>query len=147
VGAALEYWSLEWTTAGESSGSLLVHRLKRWNPVAVAMSVVSRAFAGSHGILPPHFRRTMAAPDPRLPELSQGLGVMDGGRQRFYPSDALTKPVTEEWGERSLRVALSEARIPEAIWDDGSRPMQLFTRWYGFSLTFPGCELYSADEA
>jgi hypothetical protein len=23
-------------------------------------------------------------------------------------------------------------------------PMQLFTRWYGFSLTFPGCQLYQA---
>jgi hypothetical protein len=21
------------------------------------------------------------------------------------------------------------------------RPQQLFTRWYGFSLTFPGCEV------
>jgi hypothetical protein len=23
-----------------------------------------------------------------------------------------------------------------------SRPMQLFTRWYGFAYTFPGCEIY-----
>jgi hypothetical protein len=22
------------------------------------------------------------------------------------------------------------------------RPMQLFSRWYGFSFTFPGCEIY-----
>ena len=23
-----------------------------------------------------------------------------------------------------------------------NRPMQLFSRWYGFSFTFPGCEIY-----
>jgi hypothetical protein len=26
-----------------------------------------------------------------------------------------------------------------------SRPMQLFTRWYGFAHTFPGCEVYGVD--
>ena len=26
-----------------------------------------------------------------------------------------------------------------------SRPMQLFTRWYGFSYTFPGCEVYESS--
>jgi len=25
---------------------------------------------------------------------------------------------------------------------DNDRPMQLFTRWYGFACTFPGCEIY-----
>jgi hypothetical protein len=26
------------------------------------------------------------------------------------------------------------------------RPQQMFTRWYGFSLTFPGCEIAATDE-
>jgi hypothetical protein len=25
-----------------------------------------------------------------------------------------------------------------------NRPLQLFTRWYGFSYTFPGCEIFSS---
>ena len=30
-------------------------------------------------------------------------------------------------------------QIPDAI------PQNLFTRWYGFSLTFPGCDIYAPD--
>ena len=25
------------------------------------------------------------------------------------------------------------------------RPLQLFTRWYGFAYTFPGCEIYDGE--
>ena len=25
---------------------------------------------------------------------------------------------------------------------DAARPMQMFTRWYGFAYTFPECEIY-----
>ncbi len=33
--------------------------------------------------------------------------------------------------------------IPQALFDDGERPMQLLSRWHGFALTFPGCEIFA----
>jgi hypothetical protein len=27
-------------------------------------------------------------------------------------------------------------------WLPAERPRQIFTRWYGFALTFPGCEVF-----
>jgi hypothetical protein len=145
-GTTLPSWPLRWTTVGEAAGgdpSLQLCRPRTSSPLARIMSVVGRRFAGRQGFLPPGFKRTMEAGDPRLPELSQGLGVMHEGRARFYPSSALQEPIVDDWGGRALRVALSVARVPEATWaDDGEPPMQLFTRWYGFSFTFPGCEVY-----
>jgi hypothetical protein len=32
--------------------------------------------------------------------------------------------------------------MPVALWDDDSRPFQIFTRWYGFAFSYPGCEIY-----
>ena len=37
-------------------------------------------------------------------------------------------------------------KVPAAIWEDESRPFQLFTRWYGFSYTYPGCDIWGAEE-
>ena len=35
--------------------------------------------------------------------------------------------------------------VPKATWlDNGEVPMQLLTRWYGFSFTYPGCLIYAA---
>ena len=28
------------------------------------------------------------------------------------------------------------------LWRHYTRPLQIFTRWYGFSLTFPDTEIY-----
>jgi hypothetical protein len=43
----------------------------------------------------------------------------------------------------SVRIALhKEAGVPSAVRDDGIRPIQLFTRWYGFSYTYPGCDIF-----
>ena len=36
--------------------------------------------------------------------------------------------------------------VPVATWDDGSCPVQLFSRWYGFSLTFPQCDIFNAAD-
>jgi len=35
--------------------------------------------------------------------------------------------------------------VPYALDEQGKIPMQLFTRWYGFSLTYPDCEVYKED--
>lgn len=98
-------------------------------------------------ILAPHFRRSMATEiDPRLPEGEQGLGIMtDDFEGRFYPVRLLRDgPVTDTWQGRPLRIELGEIdRIPSATFTDtGEQPMQLLTRWYGFSFTCPGCGIF-----
>ncbi len=42
--------------------------------------------------------------------------------------------------EPALPTTAAGSGFPEA--PPRSRPMQLFTRWYGFVLTFPNCEIY-----
>lgn len=104
----------------------------------------SRRTIETRGFFPPGFRGTMGPRDERLPERTQGLGVQVDDQACFYPSDALTRPITVKLGRRSLRVTLGEHdRVPAAEpLDSGERPFQLYTRWYGFSFTFPGCEIY-----
>jgi hypothetical protein len=36
----------------------------------------------------------------------------------------------------------SAIRDAEGVLRVASRPMQMFTRWYGFAYTFPGCQIY-----
>ena len=84
---------------------------------------------------------TMGDADPRLPERTNGLGVVVEGEARFYPMDQLDTPIDDDWGGRVMRVGLGEIDgAPHATWaDDGERPMQLLSRWYGFAYTFPDC--------
>ena len=116
--------------------------------LGAAMKLLLRKGAlHTKGVIPPFFRGTMGEADERLDELSNGLGVVVEGRARFYPLDRLGEPIEEDWSGRTLRVALGELDgAPQAVWtDDGSRPMQLLSRWYGFSFSFPGCGIYAAD--
>lgn len=53
-----------------------------------------------------------------------------------------------EWDDSVLRIA-DGSYIEGGVMYDGegekaeaSRPLQVFTRWYGFSLTFPGTDIY-----
>ena len=99
-------------------------------------------------ILMPHFRRSMNGDiDDRLPEGENGLGVMDEeNNAKFYPIDAIKKggSITDQWQGREL--IITRGRIdgtPRARWaDTDEKPMQLLTRWYGFSFTYPGCEIF-----
>jgi hypothetical protein len=97
------------------------------------------------GFLPPFFRKTMSEPDPRLPELAQGLGVVVGRRARYYPLATISAAgIEDDWHGRRLGLRRGELDgIPTAVWqDDGSRPFQLLSRWYGFSYTYPKCEIF-----
>ena len=113
-------------------------------------SLKGRIFSGINGsalrrkgFLPPGFRRTMAESDDRLDAMVPGLGVTVGDVHRFYPMQALRTPVEDEIAGRALRVFMGELDgTPHARYEDGSEPMQLMTRWYGFSYTYPGGELY-----
>lgn len=105
---------------------------------------LSRRMVGTKGFLPPGFRGTMGELDDRLPDRTQGLGVLVGDEACFYPSSLLERPASVTLAGRRLRVALGEHdEVPTAEPIDGKeRPFQLYTRWYGFSFTFPGCEIY-----
>lgn len=147
-GRQLEVWPLDYTTVGAARGdtSIELVRIPARSLVAFGMRWLHRRKIGSRGFLPPPFRRTMVATDDRLPEMAQGLGVFTEELARFYPSDRLASPVRDELGGRELEVARDpQTRVPRARFvDDEPPPMQLFTRWYGFSATFPGCEIYGA---
>ena len=100
-----------------------------------------------HGIVgpPPHFRRTMGVPDKRLPEFTRGLGVVEEGRACYYPLRSIGDGIKDAWGDRVLSVNIGRTdRVPFAEWEDGVRPMQMFSRWYGFSYTFADCRIYVA---
>ncbi len=90
----------------------------------------------------------MGEADPRLPEMTQGLGVVIEGRARYYPLRSVPPGGLEElWGERKLRVDIGATDgVPFAEWmDNGERPFQLLSRWYGFAFTYPECEFYTAQ--
>ncbi len=97
-------------------------------------------------LLPFFFRWTMQhKPDPRLPELTQGLGVVVDGRAKYYPIATIPEAgIEDRWLNRTLQVQLSKMDgVPYAVWSGtNERPVQLLTRWYGFSFTYPNCEIY-----
>ncbi len=99
-------------------------------------------------VLPPHFRMSMHKKvDPRLPEGEQGLGLMDAlDNAKFYPVKAIPSDgeIEDEWLGRKLRIKCDPIDgVPTASWvDTDEGPMQLLSRWYGFSFTYPGCDIY-----
>lgn len=85
--------------------------------------------------------------DERLEKNIQGLGVMVDGVAKFYPIDQLVGGVLDSWGANLLEIEIHPIdRTPRARWQNGGGPpFQLFTRWYGFAFTFPGCAIYKSD--
>ena len=150
AGTQLEAWPAEMTNVraalrkypkiqlSRTSTSLIGKLMGRWQ----ARSLRSRGF------FPPMFRRTMGKPDDRLPPHTHGLGVMvrtgTKTEARFYPMKSIGdgSGTEDPWGERVLRVRIGDDdSVPFAEWSDGERPLQLFSRWYGFSYTYPGCAI------
>lgn len=142
-------WSLRYTTvlaALKTDPQLSVCRPTPPTLVARLMRLLHRSCIGAKGFLPPGFRQTMGAIDARLPEMTQGVGVVEGGRARFYPTSTLADGLLEDWAGRTLKLGVGSLdKVPYAEWKDGERPMQIFSRWYGFAFSFPGCELYLPD--
>ena len=149
--ATLEIDSLETTTvAAELARSpdtqVLVGEL---GLIGTLASKVQASSVRGKGVLPPGFRKTMGEMDERLPYGETGLGVVVGEVARFFPSARLeSSGWTGDMAGRRLHVRLREDRVPFATWvDDGTRPFQLFTRWYGFSFTYPGCEIAESTQS
>ena len=153
-GRQLDGWPVSITTVGaeleRDSEAIALPSDYRTMKSSFMKAVLGRmtGIAKEGTFLAPHFRNSMSSEiDPRLPEGEQGLGVMDDGfNGKFYPSRVLQDgPVVDEWRGRELKVELDpKDRIPFAIdTQTGERPMQLLTRWYGFSFTCPDCDIYS----
>ncbi len=145
----MDRWSLQYTTVGaavEENPTLQVLRPRPASFVALAMRWLHRSAIGKKGFLPPGFRKTMAEVDPRLPEMEQGLGVVVDDQARFYATGAIGEGITDDWDGKELTVKVGVIdRVPFAVWGDGERPLQIFTRWYGFSFNYPECGIFSGQ--
>jgi hypothetical protein len=101
--------------------------------------------------LPGFFYASMSEPiDLRLDKLTQGLGVIVGKKAKYYPMNHIpASGIRDNWLHRIL--CINRGRIdgvPRATWlDTGEEPMQLLSRWYGFSFTYPGCEIYEPSHS
>ena len=104
------------------------------------------------GYMPYYFRKTLKPADPRREELELGLGLVVDGEARFYPASELATLAVDQVAQSfgSGRVTLSKSHDGQtwsAAGSDGSRPFQVWGRWYGFSSTFPGCDVYVRSDA
>jgi hypothetical protein len=150
AGYKLDAWPISVTTVAAANQKYpgIIHIGSQYrSPKKWLFKVINRRKINSRGFLPPLFRRSMSREiDNRLDEMTQGLGVIVEDEGKFYPLDLIPKggDIEDTWRGRVLQIERhSVDGIPFAHWKDtGSPPMQLFTRWYGFSFTYPECEIY-----
>ncbi len=151
AGRRLETWSIAVTTVAaalKDSSGIAVSLSGKMSLTARLFSLLHRRTIGTRGFLPPPFLMTMGKADNRLPRMAQGLGVAEAERARFYPVPAIGSGIEDTWDGRVLRVAFGPVDgVPFAVWDDDGRPFQMFTRWYGFSYTFPGCRIFPGERS
>ncbi|PTX55361.1 uncharacterized protein DUF3179 [Melghirimyces profundicolus] len=97
--------------------------------------------------LPPGFTETMGEADPRLSLMTSGVGLVGEATRRFYPLEEIRRQggeLHDEWEGRRVRISLGSGDLPAVEFPEGGRPpFYLFTRWYGFSYTYPKCEIYT----
>lgn len=148
-GYQLNVWSIQMTTVRAAliqnpdiEISFSSYRsIRKW-----LAEVLYPKFIHAKVVLPFFFRWTLQNdPDPRLPELTQGLGVIVDGRAKYYPLSTIPAGGLEDkWLNRPLHVQRAKIDgVPIAAWSGtNERPMQLLTRWYGFSFTYPNCEIF-----
>ncbi|KKK45157.1 hypothetical protein LCGC14_0796520 [marine sediment metagenome] len=105
---------------------------------------IGKKFLYGKGYFPPGFHKTMGKSDDRLPEMTNGLGIMIENIRRFYPLDVIGDGIKEEVLGHNLIIKIRTFdKVPFAKWLDSEEyPPQLFCRWYGFSYTFPNCEIF-----
>lgn len=114
--------------------------------------IVTALTRDESGFMPPYFRKTLAVNDDRRGELELGLGVVIAGQARFYPAKELAQLGRTELGDVLAAIDLTllpsgDGETWSAARPDGSRPFQVWGRWYGFSGSFRGCEIFTADGA
>ena len=150
VGSKLDTWPISITTfaaANQQHPGIVVIGSQYRSPKKSLAKWIHRSKIGSKGFLPPPFRLSMAKKaDERFNKMAQGLGVIVAQKGKFYPIELVPKggAIEDIFMGRVLQIERNEVDgVPFARWKDtGSPPMQLYTRWYGFSFTYPDCEIY-----
>ena len=151
-GAQLEVGPLHYLTAAQTLEAYpnaqiaISNTLPLWRRL---FSRIQRYSAGrKEGFLPPRFRGTMGTADSRRPRMEMGLGVWTKKTRRYYPLKTVREQadgLIDKIDGRSVLISMDPiSHSPTAVYQDGEgeRPLQMFTRWYGFAYTFPGCEIY-----
>ncbi|MBA3872655.1 MAG: DUF3179 domain-containing protein [Anaerolineae bacterium] len=71
--------------------------------------------------------------------------------ETFTPSALYTDATAATWRGETLMLNNGQMIKESSLVASGDilpmkRPLQLFQRWYGFSITFPGCNIYTAEK-
>ena len=150
AGQRMDWWSISLTNVKAALAKhpniiLLVSNYR--SPKASLLKWMHKDMVNGAGWIPGHFSKTMSSEvDPRLDKLAQGLGVIVDDVGKHYPLDAIPKGghITDSWDGKPLIITRGKLDgVPFAEWaDDPNPPMQLLTRWYGFSFTYPDCEIF-----
>ena len=153
AGEQLDVWPVHMTTV---AAALMEHpgvTISLSNVRSLRRIVAERLyprFIHSPGWIPGFFYVSLSEPiDLRLDKLAQGLGVIVGRKAKYYPMGRIPpKGIRDPWLNRILCIEPGVIdSVPRATWlDTGEEPMQLLSRWYGFSFTYPGCEIYDAPK-
>lgn len=148
-GKQLEVFPIEHTTV--SSALKMTPQLQiAFSKPSIVMRLISPIMKRAHrkAFLPPGFRKTMGEVDNRLPEMTSGLGIITKEVQRFYPVYKVKEndnKIVDTFNGKIIVVCFNpDDQVLYAEFKDQNDqpPMQLFTRWYGFSLTYPNSEVY-----
>ena len=150
AGKVLEAWPILISTSQaelmRDAGLLVLRQSYRWTLKRFWQSVPWYRVFSDRKRFPPGFRGSISAPvDPRLPTFEQGLGVIVGDSTRFYRFRDIApgSVLQDQWLGRVLNLQKAPGGARCALWDDnGQVPVQLLTRWYGFSFTYPSCSIY-----
>jgi hypothetical protein len=153
AGKSMEVFSLKRMRAGDARATrpgLVVMRAPTSAYGRVWSRLVSSLTRTPDGYMPAFFRKSFdkEREDPRRRELELGLGVVAGGRARFYPASELAKrdsPFVDELGGVAIVVDHDEHGLGrvEPV-GQVEPPFEVWGRWYGFSSSFPACEVWTA---
>ncbi len=153
-GKRLDVWPISMSTnqveRERDSGLMVIRQSYKWTFKRFWQSVPWYHYDSNRMHFPPGFRRSFSsAVDERLPAFEQGLGIIEGNNARFYPFRVIpsSSVLHDQWLGKSLSIEKESGITPQAWWDEKDLiPMQLLTRWYGFSFTYPECSIYRKQE-
>jgi hypothetical protein len=149
AGSQLEVWSFHMTTVAAALAEYPDITISSSTYRSFQKSLAQRLYPHFiHGKvwLPSFFYASMNTPvDTRLPRLTQGLGVVVGQKAKYYPMNRIPpQGIHDIWFDRVMHVQRGVIdSVPRARWEDTKEePIQLLSRWYGFSFTYPNCEIF-----
>jgi hypothetical protein len=153
AGKSMEAFSVKRMRAGEARATqpdLVLLRAPTSAYGRVWSSLVNSLTRTPEGYMPSFFRKSFdrEREDPRRRELELGLGVVAGGKARFYPASELAKrdaPFVDELGGTALVVDHDAQGLGhvEPV-GQADAPFEVWGRWYGFAASFPACEVWTA---